>query len=208
VVILIPAVFLALAVLVSIGRMILLPRILCWITMPLALALARGLFVRSRVRPVLAGVTAATLAVGLGWQLGFSDTAKEPWRDVLGAVGPELARADLVVLGPSTDPVVLAYYAPGVAGARMWADGSPPNIENTEMRERLNVGTIAEDDIVHAIAAGRSVWLVANYTDQDSLPALLARAPAPRRRIDRHCGKYPCVTVLEWAAGPGVRPPG
>jgi 4-amino-4-deoxy-L-arabinose transferase-like glycosyltransferase len=206
VVILIPLVFLALAVLVSVDRMILLPRILCWMTIPLSLALARGLFAAARLRPLLGGLTAVTLAVGLVWQLGFAEGAKEPWRDVLGAVGAKLARADLVVLGPSTDPVVLAYYAPQVQGARMWENDGPPNIENSDMRERLHVGRISLDDIVQAIAAGRSVWVVANYVDQPSLPGLLERTPPPTRRIDRHCGKYACVTVLGWAAAPNGPP--
>ena len=204
VVLVIPGLFLALVLAVSLDRMILLPRILVWMTVPLALALARGLCVASPVRPVLGALTVAVLAVGVTWQVGFAATAKEPWRDVLGAVAPSLAAADLVVLGPSSDPVVLAYYAPGVAGARLWDNGDPPTIESTAMRARLNVGWIGADAIVAAVAAGKSVWLVANYVDQPAVEGLLARTGPPVLRIDRPCGKYQCVSVLAWGVPPAA----
>ncbi|KAA5611469.1 glycosyltransferase family 39 protein [Rhodovastum atsumiense] len=197
VLVLIPALFLGLVIAASLARPILLPRVLCWLTIPLCVLLARGLLAATPVRPLLGGVTAVTFAVGLGWQLGFADDAKEPWRDVLGGLRTELGRADLVVLGPSMDPVILRYYAPGLRGVRIWDNGSPRTIENTLVAQRLGVAPIDGDALLRRIRDGKSVWLIANYVDQPSLPGLLAQA-RPRLRIDRGCGRYTCVTVLAW----------
>jgi hypothetical protein len=36
------------------------------------------------------------------------------------ALAPELERADLVVLSPLFDPMVLSYYAPQAKNVRLW----------------------------------------------------------------------------------------
>jgi hypothetical protein len=196
--VLIPALFLALVLLASLKQSIMIGRVLCWMTIPLSLTLARALLVPSRVRPALAGLTGVTLAVGLTWQIGFADGAKEPWRDVLGDARAGLKQADLVVLGPSMDPVILTYYAPEVTRARMWDDGGPRNIENDIIPDRLGIPRMSLEGILAAIRAGKSVWLIANGVDQAELPTLLDRAPPPTRRVDRRCGRHPCVSVLAW----------
>jgi hypothetical protein len=198
VVVVIPTLFVALVLLASLKQSMMIGRVLLWLSIPLSLALARGLLVPSRVRPVLAAVTAITLGVGLSFQIGFADSVKEPWRDVLGALRTDLVNGDLVVLGPSMNPVILLYYAPEVTHRRMWDDGGPKNIENDNIPDRLGILRVTLDEILAAIQAGQSVWLVANGVDQDALPAVLNRAPPPAQRVDRRCGRHPCVTVLGW----------
>jgi hypothetical protein len=101
VVVLIPALFLMLVILISLKHPIMVARILTWMTIPMALATARALVVPSRARGIAGALAVVTLAVGLTWQMGFPEGSKEPWRDALGAVASDLARADMVVLARS-----------------------------------------------------------------------------------------------------------
>ena len=66
------------------------------------------------------------------------------------AVGPELERADLVVLSPLSDPMVLTYYAPRVKNVRLWDASLRPTIMNGAA-ERLHVPYITEAEILQAI---------------------------------------------------------
>jgi uncharacterized membrane protein len=193
----IPTGFLALAILASLVRPILLPRILCWMVVPLCLLTAGQLLDRARFANLLRAVTALILAVGLTFQIGFADGLKEPWRQALATVGPELRKADLVVISPRFDPLILHYYASGVQNLRVWDEGLPPTIM-TLVAPKIGVATISREAIQHAIAAGQHVWVLANFTDQAFLASLLSQTPKPSTYRQWKCRTLTCITAADW----------
>lgn len=185
---------------------IILSRIFSWVGIPLCLIEAHVLTVRGWRRLLCLTVIGGTTAVGLFYQLGVNADAKEPWRSVIEAVRPDLAEADLVVLGPGTDPAPLMYYAPRLRHVGLWTNKPTPAKEVGIMPGLFGIEGITESDIVNKIAAGERVVAVANAGDEQRLAELLQRVIAPPRRVVRSClggdGKpttYPCgVAVLAW----------
>ena len=180
---------------------ILLSRIFCWVGIPLCLLPAHALSVRSVLRPVVAVAVFAVIAIGLSDQLGATPDAKEPWRSVIRQIEPSLARADLVVLSPQTDPADLFYYAPKTHPVRMWSEGLPPTSEDTALRQVFGISQITRQEIIAEIDRGARLVLILRAADGDFLKALLREVPEPRRRIERKCGRYAenaCITVLSW----------
>ena len=193
----IPALFLALAILASLVRPILLPRILCWMSVPLCLLTAGQLLSRSRLGIALRGATALTFAVGLTFQLANARGLKEPWRQALASLTPELRQADIVVVSPRFNPLILRYYASGVHNIRVWDEQLPPTII-TFVAPKLGVSDISRTDILQAIAAGKPVWIVANFLDQDFLTSLLAESRKPDIYRQWRCRKLTCIAVAGW----------
>jgi hypothetical protein len=137
------------------------------------------------------------LAVGLTFQLGFTAGLKEPWRQALETVGPELRQADLVVISPRFNPLIMHYYANGVRNVRVWEEGLPPTVM-TFVAPKIGVFPISRDAIRQSIAAGQRVWIFANFTDQSLLSSLLTETPKPARDLDWPCRKITCITAVGW----------
>jgi hypothetical protein len=123
-------------------------------------------------------------------------SSKEPWRDALQSVAPELERADLVVLSPLFDPMILTYYAPQVRNVRLWDASLRPTIMNAAA-ERLHIAPIAEGEILQAIETKHSVWILSNGFDLTRVNDLRNRVPATFFR-EWLCGKNPCVGAASW----------
>jgi hypothetical protein len=132
-------------------------------------------------------------------QIETPSSNKEPWRAALQAYGPQLQQADLVVLSPLFDPMVLSYYAPRVKHARVWDASLRPTIM-TVAAQRLHLAPISEAEIARAIQEGRSVWILSNAFDLPRVNDLRRRLPS----TDFHewpCGKFTCVAVAGWQPG-------
>jgi len=199
----VPCLFVGLVLAISLTRPLLLPRVLAWTTVPLCTALAGQLLKPGWVRlAVLASVIAA-FGVGLAFQVTSLSSNKEPWREAMRDVAPELAKADLVVISPLFDPMVVAYYAPQARNIRLWDAGLRPTIM-TAAAERMHIPMIAQSQILEAIAAGRSVWVLSNGFDAPHIAELRSVAPATTVREWRCGGTWPCVKVAGWVQG---RPP-
>lgn len=199
--VLIPCGFVALAVLLSLSRPIFLPRVLCWLVVPLCVLTGHLLLRPFRLRPVLAAATALVFATGLTWQLAFSDAAKEPWRDALPTLRPELQGADLVVLSPRFDPLILDYYGPGLRNARMWDEPLPATVM-TYVSAKLGLASVSRAEIIRSIAAGRTVWVLSNAPDLPFLAELAAAVRAPSGEKQWLCGRSPCITAVGWGPAP------
>jgi mannosyltransferase len=182
-----------------------LSRIFSWIGIPLCLLQAHALSGRGHLRRVLVAITSAVVAVSLFYQLTPDPDAKEPWRSVIQEVSLDLSRADLVVLGPSTDVSNLMYYAPSIRQVRIWAE-DPSGSEGEFMAKLFGVKPITQDAIAEQINSDARVVIVLRVEDQRFLPALLLHTSSPARRLDRRCvsgdgryTNYPCeLTVLSW----------
>jgi len=88
----------------------------------------------------------ATFGVGLFFQVTAPNSDKEPWREISRELGPELEKADLVVLSPVSNPMVLRYYAPRIKNVRLWDASVNPTIMS-EAAERLHIASISEAEI-------------------------------------------------------------
>jgi mannosyltransferase len=211
--VLIPLLYVALVVLVSlVSQPILLGRIFSWICIPSCLLEAHALTVRGWWRPVMLTVIGGVTAVGLFYQLGASPDGKEPWRQAVTAVESELMQADLVVLGAKTDPAALMYYAPNLSHVVVWQSRALPAAQVGIMPGLFGIDGVAGDDIIGRIARGDRVLFIAGPADSLTTSFLLTRAPA--LHVDLLCiggdGKptrFPCgITVLGWrpATPPGL----
>jgi mannosyltransferase len=192
----IPALFIALIAIASLERSIFIARVFCWLGIPLSLLLADALTVRTRLRPSLVIVAAAACLTGLICQ--FTDPQKEPWREIFKEIGPQLARADHVILAPMTDPTPFAYYAPYLTHLELWDTGPRGNIENDELPDRMGVQRITRDRLTSYIEAGENVWLIMRTPDMPYVRSLLTNVPPPRLGTERSCGKVVCIEALSW----------
>jgi hypothetical protein len=192
----IPCLFVAIVFGLSLTRPILLPRILSWIVVPLCLLIACQILTAGRAR--LAVLLTVILAFGAGlivqWRNPGSN--KEPWRAALQSYGPKLQQADLVVLSPLFDPMVLNYYAPQVQHVRIWDAGLRPTIM-TGAAQRLEITPITEAEIDKAIEEKRSVWILSNAFDLARIQELRNHFPSTDFQ-EWPCGKVTCVGVAGW----------
>ncbi len=192
----VPFFYIAFVFVVSIRRPILLPRILVWVAVPLCVLAARQLLVVGRARFIVLVTLIATFGAGLYYQVTEPNSDKEPLREVVQALAPELQRADLVVLSPVSDPMVLRYYAPRVKNVRLWDATLHPTIM-AAAAQRIHVETISEQQILQAIQSGQSVVVVSHSFDLDRLNDLRKHAPATLYR-EWSCGRVLCVAAAAW----------
>jgi uncharacterized membrane protein len=192
----VPFLFILLVAVVSLRRPILLPRFLAWTVVPLCLIAGSELLTVSRARFALFLSIVATFGVGLYFQVTTPGSEKEPWREAVHAYAPALERADLVVVAPLSDPMVLEYYDPRVKNIRLWDASLPPTTMNA-FAERLHIAPITEPEILQAIDAKRSVWVLSNGFDLVRVNDLRSHTPATVFQ-EWPCGKNPCVGLAGW----------
>ena len=205
----IPGLYAAVIVIVSATvQPILLGRIFSWTVIALCLVEARACLASGRQRPVAIAAIAATTGIGLSYQLAAPTDAKEPWRETIQVAAPGLARSDLVVLAPDTDPAAVIYYAPTLPRVVMWSSEPMTPSELGIMPGIFGIPGITGDDIARWIAGGSSLSLIARASDEAAVSGLLSRVPPPQSRVDRHCiggdghpTNYPCgIAILSWKA--------
>jgi hypothetical protein len=194
----IPGVFVVLIAIASLYHSIFIARVFCWLTIPPSLLLAHALIAPRKLRPALAAVVVVVCATGLAYR--FMAPQKEPWREVLNQIGPQLARADDVVIAPLTDPTPLAYYAPYVTDVQKWDVGPSATIENGALPRSMGVRKITRQRLVDDIRSGANVWLILRTPDLPNVEHLLVDVPPPKRFVERSCGKVVCIAALSWSA--------
>ena len=125
---------------------------------------------------------------------------RSPWREISSEVGADLEHADLVVLSPVSNPMVLSYYAPRVKNVRLWDASLRPTVMSGAA-ERLHIASISEAEILQAIKAKRSVWVLSHSFDLDRVNDLRSQVPATAFR-EWYCGKVPCAAAAAWQPRP------
>lgn len=205
----IPALYTVFIVIVSAAiQPIFLGRIFSWTVIALCLLEARACLERGWLRPVAVAAIAATMGVGLSYQLAAPADAKEPWREAIRSAAPRLDRADLVVLAPDTDPAAVMYYAPTLTHVAMWSSEPMTPSELGIMPGIFGIPGITEDDVARRITNGSSLSLIARASDEAAVSRLLSRVPPAQSRTDRNCvggdgrlTNYPCgIAILSWGA--------
>jgi len=201
VLILIPGVFMALVTMVSLVRPILLPRVLCWTAIPLCVLAGRQIMAAGRLRWAVVAATVLAFGTGLAVQETAPDGGKEPWQRIFTSLAPELAKADLVVLSPRFNPLVLKYYGAAVVGVanhrvRMWDERLPPTIM-TLAADRMGVAAITRQQLQRDIASGQTIWVLSNAVDMPYIQALQADQPAQQTKLWT-CGLVKCLETAKW----------
>jgi mannosyltransferase len=196
----VPCLFITLVLLVSFRRPILLPRTLVWMVVPLCLIAGKQLLTGRRARYVVLLSLVAAFGTGLFFQATTPNSDKEPWREISSEVGADLEHADLVVLSPVSNPMVLSYYAPRVKNVRLWDASLRPTVMSGAA-ERLHIASISEAEILQAIKAKRSVWVLSHSFDLDRVNDLRSQVPATAFR-EWYCGKVPCAAAAAWQPRP------
>jgi mannosyltransferase len=196
----VPCCFVALVVLLSHARPILLPRTLVWAVVPLCLLAGNQLLGAGRARLAVVLSLLAAFGTGLFFQVTEPNSDKEPWRDISRTLMPELERADLVVLSPVSNPMVLSYYGLHVKSARLWDASIRPTIMSAAAK-RLEMGSISEPEILQAIRTNHSVWVLSHSFDLGRVDDLRRRVPPTFYRVWL-CGKVPCVAAAGWQSHP------
>jgi mannosyltransferase len=202
----VPCLFIALVLLVSFRRPILMPRILAWSVVPLCLIAADQLLATGRARFAVLLSLVAAFGAGLFFQATAPNSDKEPWREISRELGPQLEQADLVVLSPVSNPMVLRYYAPRVKNVRLWDASLNPTIMS-DAAARLHIASISEPEILQAIQAKHSVWVVSHSFDLDRVNDLRSQVPATLFR-EWFCGKVPCAAAASWQPLPQLHASG
>ncbi len=197
----IPSLDFALIVAAGLRQPLLVPRLMCWMWIPLAVLLAMLLLQRGRARVFPLAASGAVFAVGLGFQLMLDETVKEPWGLLLPRVEPLIARADLVVTGPWTQPMALAHHGTVMTKVRHWDEDLPPTIESVAIRDLLRVRPINRDELAGAIRAGKRVLLIQRNVEFE-YRALLKGLPEPREEIIQHCWAGDCLSATYWGDSP------
>jgi mannosyltransferase len=195
----VPAIFVGLIATASLVKSIFITRVFCWLDIPLAVLLAYALTTYWRLRSAVMALVAVTCLVGLVYE--FTIYRKEPWRELFDQIGPQLARADEVVLAPFTDPTPFTYYAPYLTRLQIWQpDYHLDTVENDTMPVRMGAQPISQADLINEIRSGKNVWLILRTPDLSYARSLLSDVSAPRLRLERSCEKVICVAALSWAA--------
>jgi mannosyltransferase len=174
----------------------LLPRVLVWLWIPLAVLLA-VLIHRGRARLLLGAVTASVLTVGLGYQLTMDATAKEPWDVFFPKLVPFMAHADLVVTGPWTQPMALANQGVDMTKVRHWDEHFPRTIESGAIRTLLGIDEISRADLVNAIRGGKRVLLIQRSIEYQYRP-LLTGIPEPSEVTQQCWAEAYCLKAYYW----------
>jgi 4-amino-4-deoxy-L-arabinose transferase-like glycosyltransferase len=189
-----------------VSQPIFLSRIFCWIGIPLCLLEAHALSVRGWWRPIVIATVVGSTVVGLLYQLDASPDTKQPWRQVVASLRLKLMQADLVVLGPETDPAPLLYYAPSLSRVVVWENKPIPAAQVGVMPALFGINGIPGDEIIRRIGDGERVIFIAGPTDRGVTSQLLSSTGAPSFRIDRRCigadgnpTRYPCgIVAIGW----------
>jgi mannosyltransferase len=190
----VPCLFIALVLVASLRRPILLPRILIPAVVPLCLVAGSQVLQAGWARFVVIFSLVVAFGTGLFFQVTEPNSDKEPWREITQQLSPELLQADLVVLSPVCNPETLRYFAPQVKNVRLW-DGSPPIMKAAA--DRLHIAGISESEILQAIQTNHNVWVLSHSFDLYRVSDLRSHRPAAFYRV-WYCGKVPCVAVAHW----------
>ncbi len=194
VLVLVPGLFVALMIGVSVIQPILLDRTLAWVWVPLAVVL--GDVLARWPRPLALAGVAAVAAGGL-FQVVHADSLKENWPRFLARL-PGLSPDTLVVLAPHTSPAVFARYAPQAGTPVRLADDGPAVPETTVIPALFHTETITPAAFGAAVRSGRPVWLVYRRPEYAWMQAATAGLPPPADAVQDVPGRNPALRALRW----------
>lgn len=194
----VPALFFGFALLQGLVAPVLLPRVIAWMSVPLAVFVALALL-SPRPPALLRGAFALALAAATGFGLHAvhqrTAEAKEDWRGLIAELQRRVVPGDILVSGGSGLPLATEVYGGVPAEPLRWAPPGMPVKVFPQLRgwpREVSGAALAE-----AVAAGRHVFVVMRATDfAVHGPAAVAALPGvPPARVERRGAK---LVLLSW----------
>lgn len=197
----VPGLFLVATIGLSYVSPFLIPRIVIWMGVPLALLAAMAL-VSPAPRWIRAGFAlayAACILVGLNGVYLRTAGEKEDWRGLMAQLLPRLEPDDLVAIGPETSLMAPLRYARGAfdaSGRQLFRWNPRPHPADLYMPEQIRppvvVGT---EELAQEAGRGRRIWVLLRATDWAAQKEAALGASRPPAEVDR---RHPALVLLRW----------
>ncbi|MFC7477469.1 hypothetical protein ACFQS7_24120 [Dankookia sp. GCM10030260] len=197
----VPAMFLVATIGLSYVSPFLIPRIIVWMGVPLALLAAIALVSSAPrwIRAVFAVAYAACLLVGLNGVYGRTMAEKEDWRGLMAGLVPRLGTEDIVAIGPNTSLLAPLRYAEGAFadnGRQLFRWHPQPHPADLYTPDHILAPVvIGTEALVQEARRGRVVWVLLRATDWAAQKDAALRASTPPAEVDR---SHPALVLLRW----------
>lgn len=197
----VPGLFLVATIGLSYVSPFLIPRIVIWMGVPLALLAAMALVSPAPrwIRGAFALAYAACILVGLNGVYVRAAAEKEDWRGLMAALLPRLQQDDIVAIGPDTSLMAPLRYSAGAFSSdarqlfRWHPQAHPADLYTPEqINPPLVIGTEA---LVQEARRGRTVWVLLRATDWAAQKNAAFAASRPPAEVDR---SHPALVLLRW----------
>lgn len=197
----VPGCFLVATIGLSYVSPFLIPRIIIWMGVPLALLVALALVAPAPrwLRGALALTYGACLLVGLYGVYARGPAQKEDWRGLMADLLPRLETEDIVAIGPDTSLLGPLRYADGAFANngrqlfRWHPEPHPEDLYTPDQIERPVV--ISTETLMREARAGRRVWVLLRATDWKAHRVAALGAAVPPAEVDR---RHPALVLLRW----------
>jgi hypothetical protein len=197
----VPGLFLVSTIALSYISPFLIPRIIIWMGVPLALLAALAL-VSPAPRWMRAGFAlayAGCLLVGLNGVYDRALREKEDWRGLMADLLPRLGSEDIVAIGPDTSLLAPLHYADGAFADdrrqlfRWYPQPHPADLYTPDhIAAPVVIGTEA---LAQEARRGRVVWVLLRATDWAAQKGAALGASTPPAEVDR---SHPALVLLRW----------
>ncbi|TDH61307.1 hypothetical protein E2C06_17540 [Dankookia rubra] len=197
----VPGTFLVATIGVSYVSPFLIPRIIIWMGVPLALLAAMAL-VSPAPRWIRAGFAlayAACILVGMNGVYVRTLAEKEDWRGLMAELLPRLGPDDVVAIGPDTSLLAPLHYADGAFNDSVrqlfrWYPQPHPADLYTPDHIIPPVG-MSTEALAQEARSGRPVWVLLRATDWAAQKDAALATSRPPAEVDR---SHPALVLLRW----------
>ena len=197
----VPGLFLIAAIGLSYISPFLIPRIVIWMGVPLALLAALALVGPAPrwIRGGFALAYAACILVGLNGVYVRTLSEKEDWRGLMAELLPRLGAEDIVAIGPDTSLLAPLRYADRAFfdnGRQLFRWHPQPHPDDLYTPDHINTPiVIGTEGLAQEARAGRAVWVLLRATDWAAQKDAALAASRPPAEVDRH---HPALVLLRW----------
>jgi mannosyltransferase len=197
----VPGLFLVATIGLSYVSPFLIPRIVIWMGVPLALLAAMAL-VSPAPRWLRCGfglAYAACILVGLHGVYVRTAAEKEDWRGLMADLLPRLGAQDIVAIGPDTSLLAPLRYAAGAFadnGRQLFRWHPQPHPADLYTPDHISAPVvIGTEALAQEARHGRVVWVLLRATDWAAQKDAAFAASRPPVEVDR---RHPALVLLRW----------
>ncbi|MFZ4406607.1 MAG: hypothetical protein ACOYOH_04660 [Paracraurococcus sp.] len=197
----VPGGFLLAAIGLSYVSPFLIPRIIVWMGVPLAVLMALALLSPAPrwLRGALALAYSACILLGLTGVYARGPTQKEDWRGLMAELMPRLGAEDIVAIGPETSLLGPLRYAEGYftdSGRQLFRWHPQPHPDDLYIPDHIaRPVVISTEALAREARSGRHVWVLLRETDWRAQRVAALGAAVPPAEVDR---SHPAVVLLRW----------
>lgn len=197
----VPGLFLVATIGLSYVTPFLIPRIVVWMGLPLALLAALALVGTAPrwLRGGFALAYAACILVGLNGVYVRTASEKEDWRGLMADLLPRLGAEDIVAIGPDTSLLAPLRYANGAFsdnGRQLFRWYPQPHPADLYTPDHINAPVgMGTETLAQEARQGRTVWVLLRATDWAAQKDAAFAASRPPAEVDR---RHPALVLLRW----------